>query len=181
MPPIYIIKLPTIISLIKNVFNLKNRFKNDSPEGSSQGSNDRSDKTDLTHEAVKENLSKVDNDNTVDYKTSTEYSDDELIDFDLVGTVSKVSSLSSINDVITNANEVKRVEAGLVDSVPVSAPDNYNEFNLHLAETIDSSIDQFKALNEKARKSAEDNVSTANDIAHSGSKTSEDIFEETHS
>ena len=81
---------------------------------------------------------------------------------------------------ITNTNEVKTVEAALVNRAPVSAADNYNEVNLHLVETIDSTIDQFKALIEKARKFTEDNDFTVNDRAHSSSKKSEDKVEETH-
>ena len=46
----------------------------------------------------------------------------------------------------------KTVEAVLVDRVPISAIDNYNEVNLHLGETINSTNDQFKALIEKAKK-----------------------------
>ena len=49
----------------------------------------------------------------------------------------------------------KTLEAVIANSVLISAPDNYKEVNLHLAETIDSTIDQFKALIEKARKFAE--------------------------
>ena len=38
------------------------------------------------------------------------------------------------------------IEAVLVDSVPVSASGNHNKINLHLAETIDSTVAQFKTL-----------------------------------
>ena len=121
-------------------------------------------------------MSKVYNNNTVDEKTSNEYSDDELVDFNFGSTATNFSNLSSINKNnsnaydITDANEEKTVEAVLVDSVPINEPDN-----LHLAETINSTTDQFKALIEKARKFTEDN-----DRAHSSSKKSEDIVEETH-
>ena len=37
------------------------------------------------------------------------------------------------------------------DIVPISDPSNYNEVNLYLAEIIDSTIEQFKSLIEKAR------------------------------
>ena len=69
---------------------------------------------------------------------------------------------------------MKKKTAALANSVPISATDNYNEVNLHLVETIDSTIDQFKALIEKARKFTEDNDFTVNDRAHSSSKKSED-------
>ena len=103
-------------------------------------------------------MSKVYNDNKADKKTSNEYSDDELINFNIISTATNVSNLSSINKnnsntyVITNANEEKKVEPVLVDSIPIGVPDNYNEVNLHLAEIIVSTTDQFKALIEKARK-----------------------------
>ena len=71
---------------------------------------------------------------------------------------------------ITNANEEKAIEAVLVNSVPISATDNYSEVNLHLVETIDSTIDQFKALIEKAKKFTEDNDFTVNDREHSSTK-----------
>ena len=61
----------------------------------------------------------------------------------------------------------------------VSDPDNYKEVNLHLVGTIDSTINQFKALMEKARKFTEDSDFTANDRTHSSSKKSEDKVEET--
>ena len=99
---------------------------------------------------------KVYNDHTVDEKKSNEYSDDEVINLNLVSTSTNASNLSSINKNnsnacdITNAYEEKTVEAVLANSVPISAPDK--EANLHLVETIDSTIDQFKALIEKARK-----------------------------
>ena len=69
---------------------------------------------------------------------------------------------------------MKKKTAALANSVPISATDNYKEVNLHLVETIDSTIDQFKALIEKARKFTEDNDFTVNDRAHSSSKKSED-------
>ena len=103
-------------------------------------------------------MSKVYNDNKADEKTSNKYSDDELINFDIISTATNVSNLSSINKnnsnayVITNANEDKKVEPVLVDSIPIGAPDNYNEVNLHLAEVIVSTVDQFKALIKKSRK-----------------------------
>ena len=146
---------------------------------------DRSNETNLRHKTFKENLLKANNDNTVYKKTSNEYSDNEHIDFDLIGTATNVSNLSSINknninayDII-NANEEKTVEAPLVESVPISAPDNYIKDNLHLAEAIGSTIDQFKAFIKKARKCTEGNDCTVNEIAHSSSKKLEDIFEET--
>ena len=58
----------------------------------------------------------------------------------------------------------------LANSVPISAPDNYNEVDLHPAETIDSTIDQFKDLIKKARKFIEDIDFTDNNTAHSTSK-----------
>ena len=103
-------------------------------------------------------MSKVYNDNKADKKTSNEYSDDELINFNIISTATNVSNLSSINKnnsnayVITNANEENKAEPVLVDSIPIGVPDNYNEVNLHLAEIIVSTTDQFKALIEKARK-----------------------------
>ena len=104
---------------------------------------------------------KVYNDHTADEKTSNEYSDDELINLNLVSTATNASNLSSINKNnsnacdITNVYEEKTVETGLANSVPISAPDK--EANLHLVETIDSPIDQFKAVIEKARKFTVDN------------------------
>ena len=71
---------------------------------------------------------------------------------------------------ITNPNEEKTVKAVLVDSAPISAPGNYNEVNLHLAETINSTIAQFKILIEKTRKFTEDNDFTVNDRANSSLK-----------
>ena len=71
--------------------------KDDSPKGNSQGNNDRSDKIVLKHKTFKENLFKVCNDHTADEKTSNEYSDDELINFNLVSTTTSASNLSSIN------------------------------------------------------------------------------------
>ena len=70
------------------------------------------------------------------------------------------------------------LETVLANSAPISAPDK--EANLHLAETIDSTIDQFKALIEKARKFTVDNDFTVKDRAHSGSKKLEDKAEEIH-
>ena len=99
---------------------------------------------------------KVCNDQTAGEKTSNECSDDELINFNLVNTATNVSNVPSINKNnsndcdITKACEEKTVEAVLVNSVLVSTPDK--EANLRLVETIDSTIDQFKALIEKARK-----------------------------
>ena len=95
---------------------------------------------------------KVHNDNTVDEKTSNEYTDDEFIDFHLVSTANYLSNLSSIhkNNIniydITKTIEEKMIETVLVDSVPVSASGNYNKINLHLAETIDNTVAQFKTL-----------------------------------
>ena len=57
----------------------------------------------------------------------------------------------------------KTVEAVLVNSVLITVTSNYNEVNLHLVETIDSTTDQFKALTERARKFAADNDFTVND------------------
>ena len=105
-------------------------WKNDSPKGTSQGNND---KIDLKHKTFKENLSKVYNDHTADEKTSNEYSDDELINFNLVSTATDASNQSSINknnsnaSDITNAYKVKTVEVVLANSVPISAPGNYKE------------------------------------------------------
>ena len=127
---------------------------------------------------------KVYNDHTVDEKKSNEYSDDEVINLNLVSTSTNASNLSSINKNnstacdITNAYEEKTVETVLANSVPISAPDK--EANLHLVETIDSTIDQFKALIEKARKFTVDNDFTVKDRAHSSSKKSEGKAEETH-
>ena len=93
---------------------------------------------------------KVYSDHTKEEKTSNEYSDDELINFNLVSTATNASNLSSINKNnsndcdITKAYEGKTVEAVLANSVPISASDK--EANLHLVETINSTIDQFKAL-----------------------------------
>ena len=92
-------------------------------------------------------MSKVYNDFTADEKTSTEYSDDELINFNLVSIATNASNPSSINKNnsnacdITNADEEKIVEAVLVNSILISDPDDYNEVNLHLVETIDSTFD----------------------------------------
>ena len=60
---------------------------------------------------------------------------------------------------------------------PITAPDK--EANLHLVETIDSTIDQFKALIEKARTFTICNDFTVQDRAHSSSKKSEGKVEET--
>lgn len=95
---------------------------------------------------------KVHNDNTVDEKTSNEYTDDEFIDFHLVSTATYASNLSSIHKNNINIYDItktigeKMIEAVLVDSVPVSASGNYNKINLHLAETIDNTVAQFKTL-----------------------------------
>ena len=70
--------------------------KDDSPKGNSQGNNDRSDKIVLKHKTFKENQFKVYNDHTADEKTSNEYSDDELINFNLVSTANNTSNLSYI-------------------------------------------------------------------------------------
>ena len=110
---------------------------------------------------------KVYNDHTLDEKKSNEYSDDEVINLNLVSTATNASNLSSINKNnsnacdITNAYEEKTVETVLAKSVPISAPDK--EANLHFAETIDSTIHQFKALIEKARKFTVDNDFTVKD------------------
>ena len=114
---------------------------------------------------------KVYNDHTADEKTSNEYSHDELINFHLVSTATNASNLSSINKNnshdcdITNTYEEKTVEAVMANSVFASASDK--EANLHLVETIDSIIDQFKALIEKARKFTVDNDFSVKDRAHS--------------
>ena len=127
---------------------------------------------------------KVYNDHTVDEKKSNEYSDDEVINLNLVSTATNASNLSSINKNnsnacdITNAYEEKTVETVLANSVPISAPDK--EANLHLVETIDSTIDQFKALIEKERKFTVDNDFTVKDRTYSSSKNSEGKVEETH-
>ena len=150
----------------------------------SQSNNEISDKIALKYKTFKENLFKVYNDHTADEKTSNEYGDGELINLNLVSTATNASNLSSINKNnsnacdITNAYEEKTVETVLANSVPISAPDK--EANLHLVETIDSTIDQFKALIEKARKFTVDNDFTVKDRAHSGSKKSEDKAEEIH-
>ena len=52
----------------------------------------------------------------------------------------------------------KLIETILVDSFPNKTPDNYNQVNLHLAETICSTIAQFKALIEKTRKFTKNTV-----------------------
>ena len=70
------------------------------------------------------------------------------------------------------------VETVLANSAPISAPDK--EANLHLVETIDSTIDQFKALIEKARKFTVDNDFTVKDRAYCSSKIWEDKVKETH-
>ena len=75
-------------------------------------------------------MSKVYNDHEAEEKTSNKYSDHELINFSLVSTATNASNLSSINKNnsnacdITNANEEKIVETVLVNSVPISVPDN---------------------------------------------------------
>ena len=121
-------------------------------------------------------MPKVDNDHTADEKTSNQYNDNQLINFNPVSTATNAWNLSSINKNnsnacdITNANEEKIVEAVPVNSIPISALDNYNEVNLHLAETIDSTTDQFKELIKKARKCTEDNDFTVNDRTHSSFK-----------
>ena len=51
-----------------------------------------------------------------------------------------------------------------------SVPGNYNEVNLYPVETIDSTINQFKALTKKARKLTEDDIFTGNGRAHSSLK-----------
>ena len=78
----------------------------DSPKGNSQSNNDRSDKIVLKHKTFKENLFKVYNDHTADEKTSNEYSDDELINFNLVGTATNASNPSSINKNNSNACDI---------------------------------------------------------------------------
>ena len=70
------------------------------------------------------------------------------------------------------------MQAVQANSVPVSAPDK--EANIHLVETTDSTIDQFKALIEKERKFTVDNDFTVKDRTYSSSKNSEDKVEETH-
>ena len=73
---------------------------------------------------------KVETDNTVDQKTSNEFNDDNFIDFNLVSAATNVSNLSSLKNNnsnacdITNVNEEKTLEAVLIDSVPISAPDS---------------------------------------------------------
>ena len=76
-----------------------------------------------------------------------------------------LSSLNKNNSHDTNTYEEKTVEAVITNSVLVSASDK--EANLHLVETIDSTIDQFKALIEKARKFTVDNDFSVKDRAHS--------------
>ena len=123
-------------------------------------------------------MSKVYNDYTADKKISNKYNNDELINFNLVSTATNVSNPCSINKnssdacYITYANEEKTVEAVLVNSVPFSAPGNYNEVNLYPVETINSTINQFKALTKKAKKLTEDDIFTGNDRAHSSLKNS---------
>ena len=56
--------------------------------------------------------------------------------------------------------------------MPFSAPGNYNEVNLYPVETINSTINQFKARTKKARKLTEDDIFTDNDRAHSSLKNS---------
>ena len=98
-------------------------LKNDSPKGNWQGSNDRSNKIVLKYKTSKGNLFKVYNNHTADKKTSDEYSDDELINFNLFSTATNASNLSSIKknnssvSDITNAYEEKTVEAVLANSV----------------------------------------------------------------
>ena len=122
-------------------------------------------------------MSKVYNDYTADKKISNKYNNDELINFNLVSTATNVSNPCSINknssdaSYITYASEEKTV-AVLVNSVPFSAPGNYNEVNLYPVETINSTINQFKALTKKARKLTEDDIFTGNDRAHSSLKNS---------
>ena len=116
------------ISLIKLQF--KTRSEKDRAKGSSRDNDDRSDKIDLIHKTSKENLFKVETDNTVDQKTSNEFNDDNFIDFNLVSTATNVSNLSSLKNNnsnacdITNVNEEKTLEVVLIDSVPISAPDS---------------------------------------------------------
>ena len=116
------------ICLIKLQF--KTSSEKDRAKGSSRDSDDRSDKIDLIHKTSKENLFKVETDNTVDQKTSNEFSDDNFIDFNLVSTATNVSNLSSLKNNnsnacdITNVNEEKTLEAVLIDIVPISAPDS---------------------------------------------------------
>ena len=76
-----------------------------------------------------------------------------------------LSSLNKNNSHDTNTYEEKTVEAVITNSVLVRASDK--EANLHLVETIDSTIDQFKALIEKARKFTVDNDFSVKDRAHS--------------
>ena len=145
--------------------------KNDSPKGNSQGNNNRSDKIVSKHKTFKENLFKVYNNHTADEERSNEYSHDELINFHLVSTATNASNLSSINKNnsherdISNTYEEKTVEVVIANSVLVIASDK--GANLHLVETIDSIIDQFKALIEKARKFTVDNDFSVKDRAHS--------------
>ena len=54
---------------------------------------DRFHKIGLTHKASKENLSNVYNDHTADEKTSNEYSDDELINFNYVSTATNPANI----------------------------------------------------------------------------------------
>ena len=131
-------------------------------------------------------MSKVHNDYIADEKIFNEYNDAELINFNLVSTATNVSNLFCINKNssgacdITYAKKGKRLETVLVNSVSFSAPSNYNEVNLHLVETIESTINQFKALTKKARKLTEDDNFTVNDRAHSNLKKSDNKVEETH-
>ena len=106
------------------------------------------------------------------------------MNFNLVNTATNISNLSSINKNnrndcgITKAYEEKAVEAVLANSVLVSTPDKVA--NLRLVENIDSTIDQFETLIEKARKFTIDNDFTVKNRAHSSTKKSEDKVEETH-
>ena len=162
--------------LDENFVQLNIRSKNEIPIESSQGNDVRSDKIGLTHKISKENLSKVHNDYTADEKISNEYNDAELINFNLVSAATNVSNLFCINKNssgacdITYAKKGKRLETVLVNSVSFSAPGNYNEVNLHLVETIASTINRFKALTKKARKLTEDDNFTVNGRAQSSLK-----------
>ena len=106
------------------------------------------------------------------------------MNFNLVNTATNISNLSSINKNnrndcgITKAYEEKAVEAVLANSVLISTPDKVA--NLRLVENIDSTIDQFETLIEKARKFTIDNDFTVKNRAHSSTKKSEDKVEETH-
>ena len=106
------------------------------------------------------------------------------MNFNLVNTATNISNLSSINKNnrndcgITKAYEEKAVEAVLASSVLVSTPDKVA--NLRLVENIDSTIDQFETLIEKARKFTIDNDFTVKNRAHSSTNQKTKLKKLTH-